>query len=50
MSHHYSGPDCAIREQRTGISQSKRRWSEVAPMRAHNGRLIAVHTDRREGP
>src|SRR5258705_7818361 len=39
-----------IREQRTGTSPSKRRWSEAAPMRADSDRLISVHTARGEGP
>ena len=39
-----------IREQRTGTSPSKRRWSEAAPMRADSDRLISVHTARGERP
>jgi organic hydroperoxide reductase OsmC/OhrA len=39
-----------IREQRTGTSPSKRRWSEAAPMRADNDRQISVHRIRGEGP
>jgi len=33
-----------IREQRTGTSPSKRRWSEAAPMRADSDRLTSVHS------
>ena len=40
---------CPIREQRTGTTPSKRRWSEAAPMRAGGDRLISVHADRGEG-
>src|SRR3979490_326916 len=32
-----------IREQRTGTSPSKRRWSEAAPMRAGSDGQISVH-------
>jgi hypothetical protein len=50
MSYHYTGPDFAIRGQRTGTSPSKRRWSEAGPMTADSHRLISVHTVRGEGP